>query len=99
MPQAKMLCSAQEISELITKLLNKLYTQQDFKIPVAGAAPGKLDDTIDADTLLTQELGKSGQTVSAPLENKPKPSDADKSKPRNPDAISLELAAPAVLKT
>lgn len=24
------LCSAQELSELLTKLLNKLYTQQDF---------------------------------------------------------------------
>jgi hypothetical protein len=25
-------CSAQELSELITKLLNKLYTQQEFKV-------------------------------------------------------------------
>jgi hypothetical protein len=94
-----MLCSAQEISELITKLLNKLYTQQDFKIPVAGASFNNLDETIDADTLVTQELGKSGLTASAPLRNEPKPSNDDTSKPRNPDAISLELAAPTVLQT
>lgn len=26
-----MCCSAQELSELLTKLLNKMYTQQDFQ--------------------------------------------------------------------
>jgi hypothetical protein len=85
------LCSAQEISELITKLLNKLYTQQDYKVPGASGNAGKLGDTIDADALVTQELGKSGPTISAPIS-------ADKTKPRDPDTISLELAQPEVLK-
>lgn len=81
-------CSAAEISELITKLLNKLYTQQDFK--VSAPAVRRTQDYVDGDGMVAQTLADSGPAESSA----PK---SGKASPRDPEAMSLELAQPAVL--
>lgn len=83
-----MFCSAAEVSELITKLLNKLYTQQDFKVHASAA---RRTQDFDGDVMVAQALANSGPTPTSA-------SKVSKASPRDSEAISLELAQPGVLK-
>ena len=74
-PVCRCLCSAQTISELITKLLNKLYTQQDFKMaPRPSNYPSAALTKIASGDLGSAGLPKSAEQSEALSMHAVKPS-------------------------